>query len=114
MLLATVRTGCVRGQAPRTFSVTHPRKTGHMDRAIALVDGEQAEAGLRLGFDERASGERAVVMTHHHRGRAPGQTIPFGADADLRGKRERGEDSSPPRPAFTSRRCCCHEERVTR
>ena len=83
MLLVRVRTGCVRGQAPRTLSVTHSRETGHMDRAIAGVDGEQAEVGLRPGFDERASGKRAVVMTHHDRGRAGGQTIPFGANADL-------------------------------
>ncbi|WP_324653668.1 hypothetical protein [Georgenia sp. H159] len=60
-----------------------------MDRAIACVDGELAEFGLRPASTSALWGKRAVVMTHHDRGRADGQTIPFGADADLR-RRERG------------------------
>src|SRR5690625_4988699 len=57
MLLVMARTGCVRGQAPRTFSATHPRETGHMDRAIELVDGEQAEVGLRPASTSALPGE---------------------------------------------------------
>lgn len=69
MLLVMVRTGCVRGQAPRTFSATHPRE----GKSYATRDRtREPDAGNAMLADAATWGKRAVVMSHHDRGRAAG------------------------------------------